>query len=280
MHNQFEIAAGTITGRDHLMAGRGNQDAYATAATDDALVAVVSDGCGSSPHSEFGSRLLVRLLIRAILDSLLAYGPECGAIVFPSFWEAIRVRALQDIGVIARSLGGRLSETVNDFLLATAVGAVIVPEATALFSIGDGIIGTNGHLTELGPFPGNAPPYLAYALIGSSLEAMDPDALKFKTVAYATPSVHSLVIGTDGVRDLIAAAEKPLPGKSEALGPLSQFWEQDRYFKNQDAIRRRLALANREAVIPDWHTRTIERHLPLLPDDTTLVVIRRIASKS
>jgi hypothetical protein len=86
--------------------------------------------------------------------------------------------------------------------------------------------------------------------------------------------VESILIGTDGVSDLIKAANCNLPGKSELVGEIGQFWEDDRYFKNPDAIRRQLALINREVTKPDWPEHQLTKEVGLLPDDTTLVVMR------
>jgi len=63
----FQIAGGSVPGRRHRMAGRNNQDAFAWAARDGALVAVVSDGCGSGTHSEVGAQIGARLVVRAAL---------------------------------------------------------------------------------------------------------------------------------------------------------------------------------------------------------------------
>jgi hypothetical protein len=59
------------------------------------------------------------------------------------------------------------------------------------------------------------------------------------------------------------------------VGPLSQFWTDDRYFANPDALRRRLTLINRESVRADFESRRLVRTPGLLPDDTTVVVLRR-----
>jgi hypothetical protein len=56
---------------------------------------------------------------------------------------------------------------------------------------------------------------------------------------------------------------------------LSQFWEEDRYFRNPDALRRRLALINSEYTHLDREAGVLIREPGLLPDDTTLVAIRR-----
>jgi hypothetical protein len=123
---------------------------------------------------------------------------------------------------------------------------------TALFWLGDGVVAFYDHWQVLPSFPGNAPPYLAYGILGVEV---DP----FQTWILPTEEWRSLLIGTDGLKDFIAAAEV------EPVGDLSQFWTEDRYFRNPDQVRRQLARWNRES-------KTRSR---LLPDDTTLVVMRR-----
>jgi hypothetical protein len=77
----------------------------------------------------------------------------------------------------------------------------------------------------------------------------------------ATEKVQSILIGTDGVIDLIKAENRNLPRKLEKVGSLSQFWQSDRYFDNPDLVRRKLFLINHQAD-------------GLLPDDTTLITLR------
>ena len=61
----------THVGRDHVRVGRNNQDGVF--ATRD--VVVVTDGCGSQPHSEVGAQLGARFLgewlQKAVVDSTL-----------------------------------------------------------------------------------------------------------------------------------------------------------------------------------------------------------------
>jgi len=117
-------------------------------------------------------------------------------------------------------------------------------------SIGDGVVFVNDRLTRLGPFADNAPPYPAYALT-----AADGDGPRFQIERIApTSEVRSLLIGTDGVNDLIAAQDRPVPGKTETVGPISRFWKDECYFANPDAVRRRLALINSECVRQDPQT--------------------------
>jgi hypothetical protein len=109
----------------------------------------------------------------------------------------------------------------------------------ALVADGCGSGALPGERLRLGPFPGNAPPYLGYGLLG--------DGPRF-AVHRALPAADlgAVLLGTDGAAEL--------------SGPLSRLSEDDRCFRNRDAIRRRLTLLDRESA---------------LEDDTTVVVIRR-----
>lgn len=245
----FEIAAGTVAGAAHVRTGRNDQDAFHWASSGDALVAFVCDGCGSGKHSEVGAAIGARLLVTAALERIRA-GAEPPS---EKLWEDVRRDVLARIRDLANAMGDPMRVIAEHFLF-TLVGFAASPAGVAIVSCGDGVIALNGKTRELGPFPGNEPPYLAYALAGRDLPIQVHHAV-FRE------EVHSALLGTDGVGDLIAAESRSLPGREEPLGPLSQFWSDDLYFANRDAVRRRLAIANRAP--------------GLLPDDTTLIAIRR-----
>ena len=90
-----------------------------------------------------------------------------------------------------------------------------------------------------------------------------------------TSSLDSFLIGTDGAIDLLGLEEVCLPGKTECVGSISQFWENDRYFKNRDNLRRRLSLINRDIKRFDKCERRLIQTKGLLRDDTTVIVGRR-----
>ena len=145
---------------------------------------------------------------------------------------------------------------MSDYLLFTIVGVLITPSETVTFSMGDGAIAVNGKLNQIPAYPDNAPPYLAYGLYC-------PDAVSFEIRdRLPTSEVESILIATDGIDDLIAV---------ETIG---QFWQEDRYFKNPDALRRKLAMLNREETKPDWQRRELVKRSGALSDDTTIVVLR------
>lgn len=252
MKDVFELAAGSVAGRDHRLEGRNNQDAAHMLQLPQATVAVVCDGCGSGRHSEVGAALGSRLIVQAIVENDLDKLNE------PAFWEAIREHVLRDLDALARRMGGPRPAILEEFFLFTVVGAVMVPAGAAFFSLGDGLIVVNGERIPLGPFPNNAPPYLGYGTQSFTVHRTLP-----------TDTVDHFLIGTDGVFDLVAAADKPLPGKDDLVGPIERLWTDDRFFANPDRLRRHLALANRDVVRGDRHERG------LLSDDTTIVAGRR-----
>jgi Protein phosphatase 2C len=257
----FELAAATVLGREHARAGRNNQDALWARASEHGLAAVVADGCGSGAQSELGAQLGARRAVEGAL-SLLGQVP----VDSPEFLQRLGA----DVLCFLQALSGQLGErAIGEALLFTLVGAVVTPEHTLVFSAGDGLWALNGDVHRLGPFPGNAPPYLAYGLLKPGAVALKANALR------PTPEVDSLLLGTDGVSDLAGLAAAQVPEREEPVGPLSQFWSEDRYFSNPDALRRRLALLNRESVRADFPARRLVRVPGLLTDDTTLVVLRR-----
>ncbi len=255
---QFEYAMGSIIGRNHVATGKNNQDAYRVVLRSQFVVAVVCDGCGSGKYSEVGAQLGAKIVTDAIAD-LLDQGM---AISNPNFWDILKTNLFQkliDIVAIANDAQESVMEFVNDYLLFTIVGAVITASETVTFSMGDGAIAVNGKLTQIPAYPDNAPPYLAYGIYR-------PDAVSFEICdRLATSEVESILIATDGIDDLIAVED------------VSQFWQEDKYFKNPDAIRRKLSMLNREEIKPDWTKRELVKRSGILSDDTTLIVIRRIS---
>lgn len=261
---RFEIAAGSVTGQLHRDLGKNNQDAYQVLLADETLIAVVCDGCSSGLHSEVGSVLGASLVAEAIAQALHTDPQRID-------WHGVHESVLGEIEALLAAMGLDPVQALVDHFLFTIVGVVIDPEGASVFTLGDGVFSINGEITIIGPFPDNAPPYLAYELLHPELMG---------TQMQIHPQVpldelKSLVIGTDGVADLLRAADLTLPGRTELVGPLSQFWEQDRYFSNSEALQRRLNLVNREIVQADWTAQRLTRHKGLLPDDTTLIVIRQ-----
>jgi hypothetical protein len=253
--SRFEIAGASVVGAAHRRTGRASQDAWAVHRGSECLVVLVADGCGSGARSEVGAALGVGLLGEAIRRRLDAGG----SVDDPTMWRAAELDLLASLRVLAGAMGGCSRSLVADTFLFTVVGAALTAERAAVFAAGDGLFAVNGELTEIGPFPGNQPPYLGYGLIpGTPATSIELRA------AIDTAAVDSLLLATDGALDWDPAA-----------GELAEIAADDACFANPDGLRRRLARQSREVVRPDWEARVLERSGGRLADDTTVVAIRR-----
>lgn len=261
--DDVQIAAGSVAGRHHRLRGANGQDALHWAREGAHLVAVVSDGCGSGAHSEVGARLGASLAVRALLEALRdAPGADAAGVL-----EAARLRMLEPLRALALALHGDPGRAVLDHLLFTLVGAAVGPERTFTFALGDGYVFVDGR-EHRATYPGNAPPYLAYALLEDAADG--GTAYPFRVVEeLPTAAWTSILLATDGLEDWVRHVGDPLPGRREALGPVSRFWEDARLFRNPFLLGRLLEQAARDA-------RTPGRTLPgRLGDDTTVLVLRR-----
>lgn len=267
MNLWIDVAAGSVAGRDHISTGKNNQDALAWVDLQPGSVAVVCDGCGSQPHSEVGAQLGAQLVTQVVMRQL-----DRASLADATFWPTVQRQVLAGLESLAHQLGGNLAETVQRYLLFTLLGAVITPESTVIFGLGDGVYAINHKIYTLGPYAHNAPPYLAYHLLTPGSLASNLVPLQVYHCC-PTTTVQTLLLGSDGVLDLIKAAALPLPGKTELVGEISQFWQAP-YFQNPDRLRRRLTLINRSVVQPDWDHQQLMQQPGLLPDDTTLVCLR------
>lgn len=222
---QFQWAAGSIIGSEHQRVNKNNQDALAVRSADDYLLGVVADGCGSCTHSEVGAWLAVELIAEAIAANPNAITDDDGC---------------RELGEkVLRKLPPQLP--AEKYYLFTLLGFVITPEETVVFGCGDGTLAINGEITRW-EFANNAPPYLIYPTENLRIISRLP-----------TENLESLLIGTDGLDDWQKYQE------------LSDFWQQQKYFKNPDQVRRSLAIANKKKAV--------------LRDDTSLISVRRNLEK-
>lgn len=267
IHPTFEIAAGSVVGRSHVQASKPNQDAFAHRSSPSGLVGVVCDGCGSGERSEVGAALGARIIAEAAMSAINA----AADVTDGATWERIRERVLSVLAPLARAISTdrTRAEAINDLFLFTALGVAVARDKAAIFGVGDGIFAINDEIVRIGPFPGNAPPYLAYGI-----EAEGPRFTLHRTLA--TSEITSILVGTDGAADYESLVGASYPGAaSQPVLPLRSFWRDDRYFRNEDALRRTLYLMNREATRPLWSERRLHKYPGLLEDDTTILVLRR-----
>lgn len=269
----FELAGGMIAGRDHTTTQKNSHDAYHMVAQPGILVAVVCDGCGSGEHSEVGAKLGARIVAAQVLryfhndPSAFRVGQIDRGLM------QVRRSTLSQIQLLADGMGESFSKSIGEYFLFTILGVIVTYDHAFVFGAGDGVVVLNEVVSILAPSEGNMPDYLSYGLVETEKKGLVP----ILRVVADTPTskLESLLIGTDGVKDLIAAAEKVIPGKTEKVGPISQFWTDDKVFKNSFTIHRRLNLINRTVPQVDYERKVVNEEHGHLPDDTTLVALRR-----
>jgi len=230
------VSAGTVPGREHTRLSRNNQDGLAIRAHNNRLVAVITDGCSSGTFSEVGARLGAAWLADAALHT------DSPAAALDTL--------LTRLDTLAPTGDARVP-FVADYLLFTALVAIVTPDRALIYGLGDGLCAirtpTGAALSALDAGPDNAPPYLGYRLL-------DPTALA-RFDGELSPVVHSdgpadfdaLLIGSDGLSDLPPEA-------------LLDLLTAPAHGRNASLLQKRLnALGPRKGQ---------------LPDDTTAVLLR------
>lgn len=253
-HTDFLLASGSVIGRDHRRLYGNYQDSHLIVQEPEFTLCVVTDGCGSSPHSEVGAQLGAHFLAEAILQRIRRGDDPRNE------WGEILNSTLEHIWDVIKAMHGNKYLLTTDYFLFTIVGVLLYGGEATFFALGDGVIIVNGEQIILGPFPDNQPPYAGYGLLTNNQQAVE--------VVKAIPMIEleHFLIGTDGVTDLIKSRDKTMPGLNQVTGDISQFWEDSRYFGgNPDLVSRRLRLIGR-----DWPKSNPEPGL--LHDDTTLIV--------
>lgn len=266
----FEVAGGSVRGTRHRHGDGNAQDAFHWEARGSLTVALVTDGCSSGRHSEVGAKLGARLLAEAFFAE--ATGAEPGGGDGAGLLRRVQARLFGLVLGVIGAMNGRSQETLSDWFLFAATVAFCTPERVLVACFGDGVAALNGEVRVVGS-EDNRPRYPLYGVVDAPEPAIAcPGELLWDVPA---AEAHALLLGTDGVAELLAAAARTLPGTVETVGGLEQFWSDDRYFRNPDAVRRRLARINRDHQRIDWEARSVHREPGLLPDDTTLLVLRR-----
>jgi serine/threonine protein phosphatase PrpC len=132
MQNEFALQAGTVPGMNHILPGQpcwyNNQDAYSLRQNHKASVAVISDGCGSSPHSEVGAQIISQLITQRVMEIFSGcYDPEE---LRDDFWNKLHQDVLAEVRTLAHRMGENLSRTIDDYFLATVLGVLVLPDRT------------------------------------------------------------------------------------------------------------------------------------------------------
>lgn len=285
MEKLFAISAGSIVGREHLgreglLTGKNNQDAFDWLGGEKCLVGVVCDGCSEMEHSGFGAELGARVFVKELFLELNRHTSEPD---FNAVLAHAQRRVISHLRAATRTLAVLESDftaTVEDYLLFTVVGFMMTPKQTAIFSLGDGLFGINDEVTRLGPFADNQPPYMGFHLYPSKPAQFDSIDIQIQK-SLPTAEIEALFIGTDGCIELNEKAKELLPDGSGPIGPIQQFMKERRFAENPLAIPRYLRRVNSELA----RTRSVDSATGStvqaqfvgghLSDDTTLLVVQR-----
>ena len=243
----LSCATAVVTGARHLRAARNGQDAAVAWRAGDLAVAVVCDGCSSGASSEVGARLGATLFARLVAAGLRAGERPTDR----ALWEGARADTVRALAELLERIPGDRGDVTHDLLLFTVVAAAASGDDAAVWALGDGAYSLGERTRVLGPFADNAPPYLAYDLLGDAREAH---------FDIAPRDWHALVVATDGATELEQGLER------FAAPP---------FVDHPDALRRHLAVLARAHERIDWDDRRVVRTPALLQDDCAIAVLRR-----
>jgi hypothetical protein len=284
----FSFAGASIIGRNKLGTGKvlkglNRQDAIDYEITPSAVVLTLADGCGSTPQAEIGATLLARLGALAFArafdsSSQIPRKPEALA-------EFARQEILTQMKLIAAPLaGGRLSlaQVLENYFLTTLLVVVVTESETYAFSIGDNFLVLNGAISQRGPFPNNAPPYLVYSILPNNrFVGEDPSSLRFHLDALIkTAEITTLAFATDGLEYFLASGTSG-GNHSSNTGSLDEFFADEAVFRNPAALERKLLVANRSLPSVELiHGNPFQPHIVwregAYKDDLSLFLMRRI----
>jgi serine/threonine protein phosphatase PrpC len=229
----FTWGAGTLMGADHRRTGRSNQDSWLVTETRQGLIAMVSDGCGSCPHSEVGAKLGLRILAKSLVKQL-EKEQLC--------WAEVQSDLLANLRTIVQMMSGDPLANIHDYFLFTIVGCIITEETTTIFSAGDGYFAINGEWTAIPAMSGNCPSYLSLNLLEEHITNSFQIHIQTKTIL-----VESIILASDGIEEILS---------TELTDDLitNPFYQ-----KNLDGLRRKLTLLSRQCQIPDDTTIVVVR---------------------
>lgn len=264
LQDTFRVDAGSVIGRLHVDKHMNNQDSHAILYNDDFIIAVISDGCSGAPRSEVGSYLTAHYVARSIAAKL----------PIPDDIDKMMEEVRLDTSSFLRNIASQLSHSMislQDALLATALGFVVTPKLSFFFSIGDGCFYLNGDEISLNNEHASKPDMVVYQAINPAL--LDEGVRHpFAVYAFLTDTIRTMVVASDGLHNLLQAEGQTWPGNiHRKITPLDEFVKlaiQPQLWGIGKTVYR--AQYDRNL---DVATQTVEKS-PLL-DDTTIIALGR-----
>lgn len=259
----FAISGGSVIGSHHAAVFKPNQDFYFKHVEEDIGFGMVSDGCGSGAYSQFGSIFLcrsVQLELQRIKQSLLQADRErVRELLHYHLRRSLRsayVRIIHDMGL-------ENPRDAGQFLLATMLGFVLTENYLVLFHCGDGYYRLESDVIHecSVKFEGNAPPYFVYSLFPDELPEYGDLSISFSI--HEPKQLTGLLLSTDGIDEV-------------PTGEIKELFTKDLYVKNPEALQRFLQKRAREELNIDFDNRDLKKTPPMLKDDTTAILVRRV----
>jgi hypothetical protein len=232
--SNWHTAAGGVGGNGHRRAGRGSQDAAASATGDGWVVGVVCDGCSAAPSSGLGAGVGARF-VAATMARALSAGADLACL------SALVERALFDHQRdLARAWSADDSDAlVADVFLHTVVAFAADAARLVVFACGDGLVAVLDHDDTLDVAVlddrGGAPDYPAYALLPHAARA----PLWRIVVDRDVQGVAAVAVGSDGAHELQAAAGVVF-SDGERCGGVAPFLREPRFVANPSLLGKRL----------------------------------------
>lgn len=242
MKHTVEFTAGSVIGASHRKKGTNNQDSYITYCDDDLFIGLISDGCSYKDQplsrSEIGSALLCEFTTSSILSLRHQIGSE-------QFFHTL-FRNLNDRIALHLSLIDEPERYTRKYLQATLLGCIISNNHLWIFSCGDGIYFLNGNQHTILPQEGNSPVYIAYQFMPTTFSSalLDRELRFHVQQSISMDEVDSVLLGSDGLQELIDAKEALIHVRNEPIGEIEQWWTKDLYFRNPVSATNWLRMMN------------------------------------
>ena len=204
------------------LTGHGSQDALAAASGKDYLAGIVCDGCAGATGTaglsmnEAGAHITAAIMINALRLGIRKADTPDDLLFAADRYLGSRLRSILKLLLPQTPSQSEEEHIAFNLLAATITGFVITPEFWTVFHYGDGICGVNGHIEALEASSGKY-------YIASNIRWRNRRRHVFSVYAQGeTKDLHSLIIGSDGMMDLMDGPE---------LGDfltLSDRWEYER----------------------------------------------------
>lgn len=258
----YAISSGSVIGSQHTFLNKPNQDFHFLINHEDIAIGMVSDGCGSGVHSQFGSIVLCRVmenLFRKSLADFLRGDREELTALFHWLGKHTQYGLMEAINL----MGLRDPVEAGKYMLATMLGFVLTDKYLVIFHCGDGYYRMESNVLHdcSIQFKGNAPPYFAYSLFPRQLPEYEDLRITFSV--HGVDSLQNLLVSTDGIEEV-------------PYDQLAELTTKDLYLKNPHALQRFLQKRAKEEIQIDFDNKDMKKIPALLKDDTTTILVRRL----